>query len=168
MSLRWQRQASLLNIALRSTSFQNLNSNPEIIINIRSYQQQRLRIQKDPYEVSIRTNIAKSVFTITNICQWPTRLSHVWALDIIITLYYILHTYEYDTLYLNSILMQKDWKVLQVAENSDQDEVRRAYLNLAKIYHPDSGSKEADTSKFQEVLHKLRQKFLKFISVLVI
>jgi DnaJ homolog subfamily C member 28 len=41
--------------------------------------------------------------------------------------------------------------VLGVPENSDQNTVRRAYIDLVKQVHPDSGHPRASAEKFQEV-----------------
>jgi len=43
------------------------------------------------------------------------------------------------------------YNLLGVAENSDLDEVREAYLRLAKKYHPDTGSKGADANMFARI-----------------
>ncbi|KAK9501902.1 hypothetical protein O3M35_012538 [Rhynocoris fuscipes] len=43
------------------------------------------------------------------------------------------------------------YKILGVAENSDQETVRVAYLDMVKRYHPDSKSEEADANKFLEI-----------------
>lgn len=41
--------------------------------------------------------------------------------------------------------------MLGVADNSDQNTVRRAYIDLVKKVHPDSGHSEASAERFQEV-----------------
>lgn len=41
--------------------------------------------------------------------------------------------------------------MLGISEDSDQEQIRTAYLTLVKKYHPDSGSAEANAEKFQEV-----------------
>lgn len=41
--------------------------------------------------------------------------------------------------------------MLGVPENSDQNTVRRAYIDIVKKVHPDSGQPEASAEKFQEV-----------------
>ena len=41
--------------------------------------------------------------------------------------------------------------VLRVTEDCDDNELREAYLDLAKQYHPDSGTKMADNKKFAQV-----------------
>nr|CAI5870267.1 unnamed protein product [Callosobruchus analis] len=43
------------------------------------------------------------------------------------------------------------YKVLGIDESSDQEQIRKAYLNLVKRYHPDSGTEEACPEKFQQV-----------------
>lgn len=46
---------------------------------------------------------------------------------------------------------QKYYEILNINENSDQEEIRSAYLKLVKRYHPDSGSEEANADKFQQI-----------------
>uniref|UniRef100_A0A1Y1KDU0 J domain-containing protein n=2 Tax=Photinus pyralis TaxID=7054 RepID=A0A1Y1KDU0_PHOPY len=46
---------------------------------------------------------------------------------------------------------KKCYNILNVPENSDQETIRRAYLELVKRYHPDSATDEADVKKFQEI-----------------
>ncbi|XP_047029763.1 dnaJ homolog subfamily C member 28 [Helicoverpa zea] len=46
--------------------------------------------------------------------------------------------------------------VLKIPLDSKQDVVRQAFLDLAKKYHPDSGSPEADMDKFVEVENAFR------------
>lgn len=48
--------------------------------------------------------------------------------------------------------MQKCYKILGIPEDSDQEQIRAAYLVLVKKYHPDSGSNEANADKFLEVI----------------
>lgn len=43
------------------------------------------------------------------------------------------------------------YEVLGVPENSDQNTVRRAYIELVKQVHPDSGHESASAERFQEV-----------------
>ncbi|KAJ3646191.1 hypothetical protein Zmor_023788 [Zophobas morio] len=43
------------------------------------------------------------------------------------------------------------YRILGIPEDSDQEEIRRAYLKLVKKYHPDSGTAEADADKFSEI-----------------
>ncbi|RZC33298.1 dnaJ -like subfamily C member 28, partial [Asbolus verrucosus] len=45
----------------------------------------------------------------------------------------------------------KCYKILGISEDSDQEEIRKAYLKLVKRYHPDSGTEEADADKFSEI-----------------
>lgn len=42
--------------------------------------------------------------------------------------------------------------MLGISEDSDQEQIRSAYLALVKKYHPDSGTDKANAEKFQEVL----------------
>lgn len=46
---------------------------------------------------------------------------------------------------------QKCYNILGVSEDSDQEKIRATYLELVKRYHPDSGTSDADSNKFQEV-----------------
>lgn len=46
---------------------------------------------------------------------------------------------------------QKYYRILGIPEDSDQEQIRAAYLALVKKYHPDSGSEEANADKFLEV-----------------
>ncbi|XP_067848475.1 dnaJ homolog subfamily C member 28 [Heptranchias perlo] len=43
------------------------------------------------------------------------------------------------------------YSLLNVQESCNHDEVKEAYLKLVKMYHPDSGSVEADPRKFMQV-----------------
>lgn len=43
------------------------------------------------------------------------------------------------------------YSLLNVTDSSSDDEVRDAYLKLAKVYHPDSGTASADPRKFNQV-----------------
>ena len=47
--------------------------------------------------------------------------------------------------------VQRCCHLLQVPVDSDIEEIRTAYIALAKKYHPDSGSPDADPEKFKEV-----------------
>lgn len=49
-------------------------------------------------------------------------------------------------------MFQKCCKILEIDENSDQEQIRAAYLKLVKRYHPDSGTEEANVDKFHEVM----------------
>lgn len=51
----------------------------------------------------------------------------------------------------NFFLFQRCCHVLKVPLDSDIEEIRMAYITLAKKYHPDSGSPDADPEKFKEV-----------------
>lgn len=51
---------------------------------------------------------------------------------------------------------QKSYQVLDIPPNSSQDVVKQAFLELAKKYHPDSNSPEADIDKFVEVENAFR------------
>lgn len=48
-------------------------------------------------------------------------------------------------------LFQKCYRILNISEDSDQEEIRKAYIKLVKRYHPDSGTNEANADKFAEV-----------------
>lgn len=43
------------------------------------------------------------------------------------------------------------YQLLGVTEDCNADEVRAAYIKLAKLYHPDSGSTTADARKFTQL-----------------
>lgn len=45
---------------------------------------------------------------------------------------------------------------MNIPENSKQDVVKKAFLELAKKYHPDSQSPEADINKFVAVENAFR------------
>ena len=47
--------------------------------------------------------------------------------------------------------LQDCYFVLRVTEDCDDHELRQAYIDLAKQYHPDSGTKTADSKKFTQV-----------------
>lgn len=47
--------------------------------------------------------------------------------------------------------IRDSYSLLNVTNDSSDDEVREAYLRLAKIYHPDSGTSSADPRKFNQV-----------------
>ncbi|KAI8436505.1 hypothetical protein MSG28_010051 [Choristoneura fumiferana] len=48
------------------------------------------------------------------------------------------------------------YNILKIPVDSKQDEVRKAFLDLAKLYHPDSGSPEANIDKFVEIENAFR------------
>ncbi|XP_046390261.1 dnaJ homolog subfamily C member 28 [Ischnura elegans] len=50
----------------------------------------------------------------------------------------------------------KYYKILNLPDNCDQEQLRQAYLTLVKKFHPDSDSPEADGAKFQEVENAYR------------
>ncbi|KAJ1526902.1 hypothetical protein ONE63_008454 [Megalurothrips usitatus] len=52
--------------------------------------------------------------------------------------------------------------ILKVSEDSNIDDIRTAFISLAKKYHPDSGSPDADSKKFQEVESAYRTLQAKF------
>lgn len=43
------------------------------------------------------------------------------------------------------------YSILEIPNGSDQEAVRRAFINLCKKYHPDSGNPLANEEKFHEV-----------------
>ena len=47
------------------------------------------------------------------------------------------------------------YKILELSENANQDDIKKAYQNLAKKYHPDKNkdNKEEATEKFKEILN---------------
>lgn len=61
-------------------------------------------------------------------------------------------------------LYQDCYRILGVAENSDQNTVRKAYIEIVKKVHPDSGHEEASAERFQQVdeaFKTLQEKFAK-------
>ncbi|XP_055845924.1 dnaJ homolog subfamily C member 28 [Episyrphus balteatus] len=61
-------------------------------------------------------------------------------------------------------LYQDCYRILGVAENSDQNTVRKAYIEIVKKVHPDSGHEEASAARFQQVdeaFKTLQEKFAK-------
>ncbi|KAF5306249.1 hypothetical protein FQA39_LY08947 [Lamprigera yunnana] len=70
--------------------------------------------------------------------------------------------HDFEKLLLNSLRLvftktlnveyyKKYYDALNIPEDSDQEEIRNAYLSLVKRFHPDSKSGEADAKKFQEI-----------------
>ncbi|KAL5006754.1 hypothetical protein ScPMuIL_015560 [Solemya velum] len=51
----------------------------------------------------------------------------------------------------HAVTLRKCYGLLGVSEDCSQEELRQAYLRLAKQYHPDSGSRSADTDRFAQV-----------------
>lgn len=47
--------------------------------------------------------------------------------------------------------VRDSYSLLNVTDDSTDDEVREAYLKLAKVYHPDSGTSSGDPRKFNQV-----------------
>lgn len=41
------------------------------------------------------------------------------------------------------------FKVLQIPENSSSEDIKKAYLNLAKQYHPDTNKESYATERFR-------------------
>ncbi|KAG5673349.1 hypothetical protein PVAND_003407 [Polypedilum vanderplanki] len=71
---------------------------------------------------------------------------------------------RYMTFMKRADLYKRCYEVLNVDENSDQNTVRRAYIEIVKRVHPDSGHQDASIEKFQEVdecFKFLMQKFAK-------
>lgn len=61
-------------------------------------------------------------------------------------------------------LYQDCYRILGVADNSDQNTVRKAYIDIVKRVHPDSGHEEASADRFQQVdeaFKTLQEKFAK-------
>ncbi|CAH1377147.1 unnamed protein product [Tenebrio molitor] len=46
---------------------------------------------------------------------------------------------------------KKCYRILNISEDSNQEEIRKAYIKLVKRYHPDSGTNEANADKFAEI-----------------
>lgn len=53
--------------------------------------------------------------------------------------------------YTRRLEYKRCYEILGVTEDSDQETIRKAYIDLVKIYHPDSGTKDASAEKFQEI-----------------
>jgi len=47
--------------------------------------------------------------------------------------------------------LQKYFTILGISSDCDQEQVRQAFLNMVKRFHPDSGSPEANTDRFHLV-----------------
>lgn len=50
-----------------------------------------------------------------------------------------------------NFFLQKYFAILGVPSDCDQEQVRQAFLNMVKRFHPDSGSPEANTDRFHLV-----------------
>lgn len=55
------------------------------------------------------------------------------------------------------------YHILKLPEDSNIEDIRSAFLDLAKRYHPDSGSPDADAKKFQEVESAYRTLQAKYV-----
>ncbi|KAL1488907.1 hypothetical protein ABEB36_014694 [Hypothenemus hampei] len=53
--------------------------------------------------------------------------------------------------YLDDKKYKKCFKILEIEETWDQEQIRIAYLKLVKRYHPDSGTEEANADKFYAI-----------------
>lgn len=56
----------------------------------------------------------------------------------------------------------KYFTILGISSDCDQEQVRQAFLNMVKRFHPDSGSPEANTDRFhliEDAYRKLQNKF---------
>lgn len=58
--------------------------------------------------------------------------------------------------------MQKCFTTLGISADADQDAARDAYLKLVKLFHPDSGHKEASAERFSEIDNAFRTLQAKF------
>lgn len=54
-----------------------------------------------------------------------------------------------------SVKLHKALLLLGVSQHAEPQQVREAYIRLAKIYHPDSGSPQASNQKFIQVSDNL-------------
>lgn len=54
------------------------------------------------------------------------------------------------------IFLQDCYRILNIPLHSKQDVVHRAFIDLAKRYHPDSGSPEANIDKFCTIENAFR------------
>ncbi|XP_028158096.1 dnaJ homolog subfamily C member 28 [Ostrinia furnacalis] len=73
-----------------------------------------------------------------------------------VKLYYNLITVRTLIAKSNEKKLQECYQLLNIPVDSKQDAVREAFLQLAKKYHPDSGSPEADMDKFVAVENAFR------------
>ena len=55
--------------------------------------------------------------------------------------------------YLSNLLMQDYYEILKLSRSASQEEIRQAYLKLAREYHPDLNPDDAEaaTQRFQAV-----------------
>lgn len=51
------------------------------------------------------------------------------------------------------IQLENYYEVLKIKNTATQEEIKKAYHNQAKIYHPDSNNTQDTTSKMQEIAH---------------
>lgn len=51
----------------------------------------------------------------------------------------------------HEVTLRKCYNLLGVSEDCTHEELREAYIHLAKHYHPDSGSHAANTDRFSQV-----------------
>ncbi|XP_026760970.2 dnaJ homolog subfamily C member 28 [Galleria mellonella] len=69
---------------------------------------------------------------------------------------------KYCSLFIRNIIstsrkqLEECYKILNIPPDSKQDVVRNAFLELAKKYHPDSGSPEANMDKFVAIENAFR------------
>lgn len=54
------------------------------------------------------------------------------------------------------MFFQESYKVLNIPVNSNQETIHNAFIKLAKKYHPDSGSSDANIDKFMDVENAFR------------
>lgn len=52
----------------------------------------------------------------------------------------------------------KYYEILEITKNASQEEIKRAYVRLAKIYHPDVNSETSAHGKFKKIneAHEVR------------
>lgn len=55
-----------------------------------------------------------------------------------------------------SVLREKHLKVLGLDEDADEDEIKAAYRELVKRYHPDKASSEAEKTRFNKKFLKIQ------------
>ena len=51
----------------------------------------------------------------------------------------------------SSVKLHRSLLLLGVSQQAEPHQIREAYLRLAKVYHPDSGSSQASHQKFIQV-----------------
>jgi DnaJ family protein C protein 28 len=58
------------------------------------------------------------------------------------------------------------YEILGVAEDCKNETLRLAFVHLAKRFHPDSGTQEADTVRFSQVLYHKNYYIIYYITLI--